>query len=196
MPLPKCPFCAHEEEFDSRTYGYYKGPVTCELCKKRYYVEFGNRSGPEWNGVEVGGELLAPIRPVGNPALLEDLEDANIPESILRSFKEASTCSDYGVPRGAAVLCRIAIQEALLHHGVPDKRPEEMVNIARSKGILSEMTYRLCLASVLLGGRGAHPQQHWLDEIGDQEAQQALLVTRRVLLDLFPPVDSASNLPF
>ena len=90
MPLPKRPFRSHEENFDHNTYGYYKGPVTCEQCTKRYYVEFGNQSGPAWNGGESGGELLSPIRPVGNPALLEPLEDSSIPDFIFRSFKEAS----------------------------------------------------------------------------------------------------------
>jgi hypothetical protein len=192
MPLPKCPFCSHEENFDDRTYGHYKGPVTCEKCNKRYYVEFGNQSGPDWNGVESGGELLSPIRPVGNPALLEPLEDSSIPDFIFRSFKDASTCSDYGIPRAAAVLCRIAIQESLLQHDIPDDSPEKMVNIARSKGILSEVIHRLCLASVLLGGRGAHPQKNWLDEVGEHEAQQVLLVTQRVLLELFPLDDLPS----
>ena len=194
MPLPECPHCANAHELDARTYGFYKGPVTCRKCKRRFYVEFGDESGPDWQGYQAGGQLLGPIRPIGNPAFLEGVDASSIPESILRSFTEASECSDYGIPRAAAVLCRMAVQEALLEKGIPDDKPEKMVNVAKSRGTISEMVHRLCLAAVFLGGKGGHPQTHWTNEIGHQEAQQALLVTHRVLLELFPePVD---DLPF
>ena len=109
MPLPKCCHCAHEEEFDLCTYGYYKGPVTCEQCKKRYYVEFGHIADTEhWDRTGPGGQLLSPIRPVGNPDLPEGLQDLPIPESVLKDFEDASHCVDYGIPRAAAVMCRSA----------------------------------------------------------------------------------------
>ena len=190
MPSPKCPFCSHQELFDLRTYGFYKGPVTCEECTKRYYVAFGNVSPLEdqWDP-NPGGQLLSPIRPVGDPGLLEGLDDLFVPKSILRSFAEASECADYGIPRAAAVLCRMVVQEALLGKGIPDGPPEKMVNIARSKGILGEVILRQCSAAVFLGGKGAHPQVLWTDIVGPHEALEALLLTRRVLMELF-------NLPF
>ena len=198
MPLPKCYHCAHEEEFDLRTYGYYKGPVTCEQCKKRYYVEFGNKTDTEqWDRTGPGGQLLSPIRPVGNPDLLEGLQGLPIPESVLKDFEDASHCVDYGIPRAAAVICRSAVQGALLEKGVPDKAPQDMVNKARNEGILSETVMHLCRAAVFLGGKGGHPQIAWTDEIGHQEAQQALLVTQRVLMELFPPpLDGIDDSPF
>ena len=55
MPLPRCYHCAHEEELDPRTYGYYKGPVTCQRCKKRYYVEC-------WQPAKVGQSETREIR--------------------------------------------------------------------------------------------------------------------------------------
>ena len=198
MPLPKCYYCAHEEDLDLRTYGYYKGPVTCGQCKKRYYIEFGNITDTVlWDGPGPGGQLLSPIRPVGNPDLLEGLQDLPIPESVLKDFEDASHCVDYGIPRAAAVMCRSAVQGALLEKGVPDKAPQDMVNKARNEDILSETVKHLCMAAVFLGGKGGHPQIDWTDEIGHREAQQALLVTHRVLMELFPSLlDDIDDLPF
>ena len=198
MPMPKCYHCAHAEELDLRTYGYYKGPVTCEQCKKRYYVEFGHITDTEqWNSTGDGGQLLSSIRPVGNPDLLEGLQDLPIPESVLKDFEDASHCVDYGIPRAAAVMCRSAVQGALLKKGVPDNAPQDMVNKARNEDILSETVKHLCMAAVFLGGKGGHPQIDWIDEIGHREAQQALLVTHRVLMELFlPPSDDIDDLPF
>ena len=154
MPLPKCYHCAHEETFDLRTYGYYKGPVTCEQCKKRYYVEFGHISDTEhWDRTGPGGQLRSPIRPVGNPDLLEVLQDLPIPESVLKDLRDASYCVDYDIPRAAAVMCRSAVQGALLAKGVPDKAPQDMVNKARNEDILSETLKHLCMAAVFLVGK-------------------------------------------
>ena len=186
MPVPECPHCANPHKLDARTYGFYKGPVTCRTCKKRFYVEFGDESGPDWNGYVQGGQLLAPIRPVGNPELLEPLQGLPIPQSIIKDFEDAGHCLDYGIPRAAAVMCRSAVQGALFEKGIPEAAPQDMVNNAKGNKALSEMVYRLCMAAVFLGGKGAHPQESWLDKIGDQDAIQALLVTQRVLLELFP----------
>ncbi|MCE2465664.1 MAG: DUF4145 domain-containing protein [Dehalococcoidia bacterium] len=155
-------------------------------------MEFGDESGSSWNNYLEGGQLLAPIRPIGNPDLLEGLQELGIPQGILKDFEDASHCVDYGMPRAAAVMCRSAVQGALLAKGIPDDQPQSMVNKARNCGILSEMVKQLCTVAVFLGGKGGHPQADWTDQIGHQEAQQALLVTHRVLLELFP----SDGLPF
>ena len=158
-------------------------------------------SGSSFNNYTEGGQLLGPIRPIGDPELMRGLEELVIPASILKDFEDASRCADYGIPRAAAVLCRSAVQGALLHKGIPDAPPQTMVNNARRTCVLSEMIHRLCLAAVFLGGKGGHPQTHWTDDIGGHEAQEALIVTRRILLELFPrpvdePVDETDDLPF
>ena len=62
-----------------------------------------------------------------------------------------------------------------------------MVERARSQGLLSEMAYRNCMATVFMGGKAAHPQADPLDEVVRDDARQALLATRAVLRELFRP---------
>ena len=189
MPYPRCPHCGSMQILDNRTYGYYKGSITCSDCKGNYHAEFGDVLTAEGlfdSGPKVGGQLLSAPRLLGDPELLKDLTIPSIPRPLYNDYVEAVRCLAVDVPRAAAVMCRVTIQEALLLKGIPDDKPEKMVNIARSKQILSEMCHRQCLAAVFMCGKGAHPQSHWTEQVGSNEAKEALLITRRVLLELFP----------
>ncbi len=85
------------------------------------------------------------------------------------------------------MLCRYAVQRALLLKDIREDKPETMVNIARRRDLLSEIAVRNCRAAVFMGDKAGHPQSDPLDNITDADAKQALLATRRVLLELFNP---------
>ncbi len=182
MPYPRCPHCGSIQLLESDTYRSYRGEITCFDCKGKYYVEFGDN-------VRVSGHtLISPPRPMGDPQLLKGLMPI-LPNAIYVVYEEATRCLAFGVPRGAAVLCRYAVQLALILKGIPDKQPEEMVNIAAVKNppLLSEIAVRQCRAATFMGGKAGHPQSNWAENIGENDAKQALLASRRVLLELFNP---------
>ena len=188
MPYPICPHCGTPQVLDARTYGHYKGPVTCGHCQGKYHVALGDdfNAGMLF-GRGPGGVLLSAPRPLGDPELLKALTAPTIPGPLYRDFAEAARCLEMDVPRATTMLCRHAIQRALLLKGVADDQPEKMVNVAWQQEILSPMAHRQCSAAVFMGGKGSHPQSDWADQIGADEAKQALLVTKRVLLELFNP---------
>ena len=62
----------------------------------------------------------------------------------------------------------------------------KMVNKARHDKLLSEMTFNMCRAAVFMGNKGLHPPADYWDEIGNDEATLALVLTRRILTELFP----------
>lgn len=193
MPFPVCPHCGTTQTLDLRTYGHYKGPITCFACKGRYEVEFSGEMiqefGDRWrrNLGEPGGVMISPPKPIGDASLLDGITSPPVPKAIHRDYLDACTSLASGIPKGAALLARHAIQHALLSKGIPDQKPDEMVNIARAKGIISEIAIRQCKASVFMGGKAAHPQSDPLDSIGEKDARQSLFATRRVLLELFNP---------
>ena len=185
MLRPKCANCGAQQSLDDQNYSRYKGDIVCEKCKCRFYVEFGGF---------YGNVLLKPPRIVEmpdkiDPKLLEGLTVASIPKELYGVYKDAARCLAAGVPKGAAVLCRYVIQWALILKGIPDKRPEEMINIAVAKNppLLSPLADRQCKAATFMGGKGGHPQANWVENITSDDAKQALLVTKRVLLELFYP---------
>ena len=61
----------------------------------------------------------------------------------------------------------------------------DMVNVARSKELLSDIAVNRCRALVFMGNSGAHPQDDPLREIGPDDALEGLRLTRRVLLELY-----------
>jgi hypothetical protein len=186
MLLPKCPNCGSQQILDSETYYKYKGDLVCERCKCRFYVEFG---GPlDVNRLLIPPKILEMPDKV-DPKLLEGLTVASIPKELYGVYKDAARCLAAGVPKGAAVLCRYVVQWALILKGIPDKRPEEMVNIAAAKNppLLSPLADKQCKAATFMGGKGGHPQANWVENVTADDAKQALLVTKRVLLELFYP---------
>jgi hypothetical protein len=111
----------------------------------------------------------------------------SIPKELYSVYKDAAKCLGFGVPKGAAVLCRYVIQLALTVKGVRDDRPEKMVDIAAAQKFLSQLAIKQCRAATFMGGKAGHPQADWVDNITADDAHQALLATKRILLELFYP---------
>jgi hypothetical protein len=181
---PNCPNCG-KLQILSDSYRYYRGDIVCVDCKCRYYIEF---EGPYGQYLKKPPKVLETPDKI-DPKLLAGLMVPVISKELYTIFLEAAKCLAAGAPKGAAVLCRYAVQLALSLNGIPDKRPEEMVNIAaaRTPPLLSPLAVNQCKAAAFIGGKAAHPQLNWIENIGPDDAKQALLVTKRVLLELFNP---------
>lgn len=184
MPYLKCPNCGSLQILDADTYGWYKGDIVCFDCRCRYYVEFGGG----FDGVHLEKPPIVVEMPDKiDPKLLEGLVVPSIPKDLYAVYKDAARCLGAGVPKGAAVLCRYVVQLALKIKGIPENRPEEMVNIATAKKLLSPLADRQCKAATFMGGKAGHPQANWVENVTVDDAKQALLSTKRVLLELFHP---------
>ncbi|MDA0265268.1 MAG: hypothetical protein O2803_14140, partial [Chloroflexi bacterium] len=193
MPYPICPHCGTTQQLDERTYGRYKGPITCYACKGRYTVEFAGELFRDLLGQNQrslqgnGGVMISPPQPLGDQTLLLGLSSPPLPTEMYRAFADAVTGLATSPPTMVAVLCRYIVQSALLIKGIPDEPPAKMVNLAAQRSLLSEMALQSCRAAVFMGGKGAHPQQDWVYQVGLDDAKQAVLATKRVLLELFNP---------
>ena len=205
VPNPRCPHCAKPQELDQLTYAYYKGQVRCGDCKGDYEVNLGDVFETQVKQEMIAGmpmgagkrervrmtnggiTLLSQPRALGDFTLLLGLSTPPVPEELYHDFQDAVTALATSPPRFVAVGCRYIVQRALILKQIPDMRPEDMINKAKGLGLLSEMGYRNCMAAVFLGGKGGHPSEHWTEQIGPDEAKEAVLVTKRVLLELFNP---------
>jgi hypothetical protein len=183
MPYPICPNCGSPQEIDSETYYRYRGDIVCNHCKCRYYIEFGGYDG---NTLGSSPKILEMPDKI-DPKLLEGLTVPSIPKELYSVYKDAAKCLGFGVPKGAAVLCRYVVQLALTRKGIPDNPPGKMVDIAATKKLLSPLAISQCKAAAFIGGKAGHPQANRVENITPDDAHQALLVTKRVLLELFYP---------
>jgi hypothetical protein len=185
MPYPKCPNCGSQQILSASTYAWYKGDVLCFDCKCRYYVKFG---GPTGEYLEEPPILIETPDKI-DPKLLEGLMVPSIPKELYAVYEDAAKCLGFGVPKGAAVLCRYVIQLALILKGIPDNPAERMVDIvaAKTPPLLSPLAIKQCKAATFMGGKAGHPQANWVENVTPDDAQQSLLATKRVLLELFYP---------
>lgn len=185
MPYPVCPNCGSQQILDSETYYRYRGEIVCSNCKCKYHIEFGGYDG---NTLENSPTIIEMPDKI-DPKLLEGLVVPSIPKELYLVYKDAAKCLGFGVPKGAAVLCRYVVQLALIRKGISDDRPERMVDIASTKipPLLSSLAIKQCKAATFMGGKAGHPQANWVESITPDDAQQALHFTKRVLLELFYP---------
>ena len=183
MPIPYCPTCGAEQHLDEDTYDGYEGSVTCGTCKFPYEVTIS--TAYPVMGFAQPAKLTSPPRSVVPAELLEEIP--RVPGKIWRTLVSAARCLAFDEPLATAVLCRRVVQHALLTVDLEDGPPTRMVERARSQGLLSEMAYRNCMATVFMGGKAAHPQADPLDEVIRDDARQSLLATRAVLRELFRP---------
>lgn len=188
MPYPICPNCGQAQFLDASTYFGHKGEVTCSQCKCVYHIElnvFDNHLEKPLTIVEMPDKV--------DPKLLEGLTVPVIPKDLYSVYHDAARCLGAGVPKGAAVLCRHAIQTALILKDIPEDNIEKMINVANAKGLLSPLGIHECRAAAFMGGKGGHPQSNWLDNINTDDAKLALLATKRVLLELFNPSEISNK---
>lgn len=179
MPYPICPNCGYHWTLDSDTYNGYEGPIACRQCRTKFRIKISEEAFPLQ-------EKVVWIHPMVDTELLEGLVGPKMPQEIYDDYEAALYCFGAGVPpRAVAVMCRYTIQHALIVKGIPEDAPEKMLNVARSKGVLSQTAANQAHASVFMGGKGGHPQGHWVDEVSPEDAKQAVLFTKRVLVELF-----------
>lgn len=177
MPYPHCPHCGALIILDGDTYSGYDGDITCFECKGKFHIKLSDE--------KMSSRLLSPPKPLGDPELLKGLTAPVVPKPLYQLYQKATLSLAVGIPEGAVVLCRYVIQQALLLKNIPDQAPEKMLNIAHAKGVLSDTAFRQSGAAIFMGGKAGHPQANWLDNIRPDDGKQAVLLTRRILLELF-----------
>jgi hypothetical protein len=191
MPYPKCPKCGVGWTIDENTYYDGEYPIACYHCETQFIVRLQTLGGSDRQGLTGYGlqQRVVWIKPLVDKDLLEGLLIPVIPKEIFNDFEAALYCFGAGVPpRAVAVMCRYTIQHALILKGIPEDKPEKMLNVAREKQKLSQVAIDQAHAAVFMGDKGGHPQKHWTLEITSDDAKQAVLMTKRVLMELWPNV--------
>ncbi len=185
MPFPTCPKCGNMITIDRNTYPDGEHVTACYFCKTQYRMKLATPIGVF---AQANLQKVVWLKPLVDTDLLEGLMKPTVPKEIYNDFESTLYCFGAGVPpRAVAVMCRYTIQHALILKGIPENRDmKEMIDIAGSKNILSEIAVKQSQAIRFIGGKGAHPQEHWTLEIMPEDAKQAVLFAKRVLIELWP----------
>lgn len=173
MPIPICHACGDSTLLDPLTYWNYRGSVTCSKCKSAMNIVTSN------------GQMLE-SGPLINPEYVTGLHNG-IPAQPLGDYHEAITDLVHGAFKSSAVMQRRSLQGALLAREVPDDTPMKMIQWAHSHKMFGPKELSLATTVTFFGGKGAHPEDTDINNVGELEAGQGLRVTKELLVALFPP---------
>jgi len=172
MPTPICHDCAREIRLDTVTYWNYRGSVTCGHCKAKMNIVTSSGSMLE------SGPLI--------PADYYTGIHHDMPFQPVGDYFEAITCLVHQAFKASAVMCRRSLQGALLAKNVPEDSPMKMIHWAKSNGMFGPKELSLATTVTFFGGKGAHPEDTDINNVGELEAVQGLRVTKELLVALFP----------
>ena len=194
----RCPYCDASMTFSLPEYEFHKGVVGCEHCHRKsdlriggYYRGWANSTlrttEPVWdNGVPISGGRLLSIKPVVPVEMVLGVSK-KIPAELRQDIDSAVKCFEIAEYKATAILCRRCVQSALKNRGIPEDSPSRMVNIARQRGVLSELAKKQSDAVTFMGNKAAHPQDDPLLDLSKSDVLQGLQMVRRILLELFDP---------
>ena len=132
-----------------------------------------------------GGRLLS-IKPVVPVEMVLGISK-KIPTELRQDLDSAVKCFEIEEYKSTAMLCRRCVQSALKNRGIPEDSPSRLVNIARRRGVLSELAKKQSEAVTFMGNKAAHPQDDPLLDLSKSDVLQGLQMVRRILHELFDP---------
>lgn len=174
VPNVRCHSCGKDINLDIFTYRNYKGSVTCEHCLNRQNVVISK------------GDLLESAPTIDPQFVLT--KSQTIPEQVYNDYCEAVIDLGNQSYKSCAVMCRRSLQGALLVKGISDAKLSDMIKAATKTTpiVLPDKFEHSAKAVTFFGNSGAHPQEKEINEVGKEEATQGLIVTRKILIYLFP----------
>ena len=136
VPNIACGHCGENLYYELPTYEYWDNLEVCRHCKRRFRLRIGTlwirRDQREGEGTTIplfnsagemrqGGVLLENT-PVVAPEIVRGLNSPHIPDTAAQAMQEAIKGIEWGLYQSAAVMCRVALQAALLEKGIPDSK--------------------------------------------------------------------------
>ena len=204
VPDVKCCFCGEDILLEINTYAWYDGAIRCRYCLGLFRARIGayyrGRSGGREATLSTtmpvpgrklrGGRLLGEPVPISDkgrlpPEIVLELTKPWVPDNIRQSIWSAHRAYETEDYLSAAVMCRFAVQAALLHIGIEDKSAVAMVEEARNKSLLGELVARECGAAIFIGGKAAHPQSDSTMVIGAEDVLVAFSLVAKIIKELF-----------
>ena len=206
VPDLYCYYCGDEKRLRVETYDFKEGAMRCGVCLSLFYVKIGDYVKRvvdgrwKWVGVTErpispaglkGGKLLeftGPYNEAGRlpPDIVRELTGDHVHQAIRQAIWSAHRSYESEDHLASAVMCRYAVQAALLHIGIEDKRTSEMIKDARQKGLISEIVEQESRAAILIGNKAAHPQIDVTMAVGKEDALIAFGLVAKIIKELFP----------
>ncbi|MCH9029837.1 MAG: DUF4145 domain-containing protein [Bacteroidetes bacterium] len=115
------------------------------------------------------------------PALRIDFDSSNIPEKIKKSFEEAIICHSESCFIAAAIMIRRTLEDLCEDRDAKGKNLQDKILALKSKVILPEDLFNALDDLRLLGNDAAHIESKTYDDIGNNEIEIGIELTKEIL---------------
>jgi len=126
------------------------------------------------------GELIFQYPPLRIP-----FEKENIPGQILETFEEALTCHSESCYVAAAIMVRRTLEEICEERGAPGGDLKERIKNLKTKIVLPHELLEAMDELRLLGNDAAHIEAKSYSQIGKEELETAIDLTKEILKALY-----------
>lgn len=172
----RCPACGREATFESL-------PVQ-DLWFAEYRL--GQRRCPNgvchshvffiWKSEKGEGKVVATF-----PSQKVPFEKAHIPDKVAATFEEAITCHAQGCFKAAPIMIRRTLEEICRDKGAAGDTLQERVKSLQNVIVVPEQLFKFMDRLRLLRDDAAYVKSREYDEIGKDEAEVGIELTREIL---------------
>jgi hypothetical protein len=110
-----------------------------------------------------------------------DFDDTGLPERVLAAIEEATACHAQACYVAAAMMVRKTLEEVCLDHEAGGSNLKDRLAVLGSKIVLPQALLDGLDALRLLGNDAAHVESRDYEQVGKQEVDVALDVTKEIL---------------
>jgi len=122
---------------------------------------------------------------VSYPHEVIDFDSSNLPTSVVKALNEAVVCHSQECFTAAAIMIRKTLEELCHERGVTGSNLKERIAALRSKVIISQELIEGLDNLRLLGNDAAHIEAQVFNEVGQEEVELAIDVTKEVLKSVY-----------
>lgn len=115
------------------------------------------------------------------PSLKIDFDSNNIPEKIKKSFEEAIICHSEKCFIASAIMIRRTLEELCEERGASGKNLKDRIFELKNKVILPEALFNALDDLRLLGNDAAHIESKTYEDVGNEEIEIGIELTKEIL---------------
>ncbi len=128
------------------------------------------------------------------PSERADFDSSNIPPRIANTFDEAITCAAEGAYIAAAIMVRRTLEELCENKSANGPNLKERIAKLRSNVVLPAELFSAMDELRLLGNDAAHIEAKVFDQIGKDEIELGILLTKEILKAVYQLDDLVKRL--
>jgi hypothetical protein len=168
----RCPGCGRDVAFqalevpDLNAGAYRLGQRKCPRAECSSHIFF------VWRG----GSLITTY-----PALRVPFEKANVPDGVVQTSQEAITCHAEDCQKAAAIMIRRTLEEICRDRAAVGKTLRDRIKALENLVVIPKELFQCMDELRVLGNDAAHVESREYDEIGKDEVEVGIELTKEIL---------------